>query len=123
MTDILTGKKDAERVLAYLESIAKESRKALTIEFNEKRKGIPFNTAPQILRDSLLTWFRRRDNNVRLIPETTNSARPGEVHSVFAGETNKVQFKVHVDAMFTMTGSAESPCYLKGLNVSIDRNP
>ncbi len=123
MTDQLTGKEDAQRILAYLESIAKESRKALTIEFNQKRKGIPFKTAPEVLRDSLLAWFSRRDKNVRLTFETTNSARPGEVRSVFTGETKKVQFKVRADAMFTMAGSAESPCYLKELNVTIDRNP
>ncbi len=123
MTDQLTGKEDAQRILAYIESIAKESRKALTIEFNQKHKGIPFNSAPEVLRDSLLAWFSRRDKNVRLTLETTNSARPGEVRSVFTGETKKVQFKVRADAMFTMAGSAESPCYLKELNVTIDRNP
>ncbi len=122
MTDQLTGKEDTQRILAYLESIAKESRKGLTVEFNQKHKGIPFNTAPQVLSDSLVAWFNRRDKNVKLTPETTNSSKPGEVRSVFIGETKKVQFKVHADATFTMSGSAESPCYLKELNVTIDRN-
>ncbi len=122
MTDQLTGKEDAQRVLAYVQSVAKESRKALTLEFNQKHKGIPFNTTAQVLRDSLLTWFGRRDKNLRVTPETTNSSKLGEVRSIFTGEAKKVRFRIHADAMFALTGvSAESPCYLKELNVTVDR--
>ncbi len=122
MTDTLTGKEDAQRILAYVESLAKESRKALTLEFNQKHKGISFNTTPQILRDSLLGWFNRRDKNLRLTLETTNTSRPGELRAVFTGETKRVHFKVQADAMFTLAGgSPESPCYLKELNVTIDK--
>lgn len=122
MTDQLRGKEDAQRILAYAESLAKESRKALTIEFNQKHKGIPFNTTAEALRDSLLAWFVRRDKNLQLTPESTNSARLGEVRAIFIGEAKKVRFKVHADATFTLVGgSAESPCYLKELNVTIDR--
>jgi len=122
MTDTPTGKEDARRILAYVESVAKESRKALTIEFNQKHKGIPFNTAAKALQDSLMTWFARRDKNLQLTREATNSSRPGEIRAVFLGETKKVRFKVRADAVFTVAGeSADSPCYLKELNVSMDR--
>jgi hypothetical protein len=123
MTDKLAGKDDSQRLLGYVESVAKESRKALTLEFNEKHKGIPFNTAPQILRDSLIAWFGRRDKNLRIKAESATSAKLGEVRAVFAGETKNVHFKVRADATFSVAGGlADSPSYLKELNVSIDRN-
>jgi hypothetical protein len=123
MTDKLAGKDDSQRLLGYVESVAKESRKALTLEFNEKHKGIPFNTTGQILRDSLVAWFSRRDKNLKISPETVNSAKLGEVRAVFGGETKSVRFKVRADATFSVTGgSADSPSYLKELNVSIDRH-
>lgn len=122
MTDLLSGKEDAQRILAYAESLARESRKALTLEFNQEHKGVPFSTTPQILRDSLLSWFSHRDKNLKLAVETTNSARLGEVRAVFTAETKKVRFKVNVDAKFTLAGgSIESPSYLKELNVTIDK--
>lgn len=120
MTDQLTGKEDVHRILAYAESIAKESRKALTIEFNQKHKGIPFNTVSKTLQDSLLAWFARRDKNVKVTPGPVNVTRPGEVRAVFNGEAKKVRFEIHADATFTLPGgSGGSPCYLKELNVTI----
>ncbi|HLC11115.1 MAG TPA: hypothetical protein VJL56_04640, partial [Candidatus Bathyarchaeia archaeon] len=117
------GKDDSQRLLGYVESVAKESRKALTLEFNEKHKGIPFSAAPKVLRDSLLAWFARRDKNLKLVAETLNSAKLGEVRAVFGGETKNVRFKVRADATFSLAGgSADSPCYLKELNVSIDKH-
>ncbi len=122
MTDTLTGKEDAKRILAYAESLARESRKALTVEFNQKHKGKPFNTTAQVLRDSLLAWFSRRDKNLRLIHETTNTAKMGEVRATFSGEAKNVRFKVQANAIFTLGGeSMDSPCYLKELNVTIDK--
>lgn len=121
MTDAPTGKEDTRRILAYVESVAKESRKALTVEFSQKHKGIPFNTAAKALQDSLLAWFARRDKNLQLTREATNSSRPGEIRAVFLGETKKVRFKLHADAIFTLAGgTAESRCYLKDLNVTVD---
>src|SRR2546428_201306 len=123
LTDKLAGKDDSQRLLGYVESVAKESRKALTLEFNEKHKGIPFKNTGQILRDSLIAWFSRRDKNLRIIAESVNSAKLGEVRAVFGGETKNVRFKVRADATFSLAGgSADSPCYLKELNVSIDRH-
>ena len=122
MTDVQTGKEDVQRILAYVESVAKESRKALTVEFNQKHKGIPFSKTAQVLQESLFAWFGHRDKNLKLTPEATNIARLGEVRAIFNGEAKKVRFKLHADAMFTLTGgTTESPCYLKELNVSIDR--
>ena len=122
MTDILTGKQDAQRILAYAESIAKESRKALTIEFNQKHKGIPFNTASKTLQESLITWFARRDKNVKVTLGPVTS-KLGEVRAVFNGEAKNVKFEIHADAMFKIAGEvAEAPCYLKELNVSIGKS-
>lgn len=122
MTDALRGKEDVLRILDYVENVAKESRKALTLEFNQKHKGVPFETVPKVLQDSLLSWFRRRDDNLKLTFEGTNSAKVGEVRSVFVGEMKKVRFKLHADAMFTVAGGApQSPSYLRELNVTVDK--
>jgi hypothetical protein len=123
MTDKLAGKDDSQRLLGYVESVAKESRKALTLEFNEKHKGIPFSTTPNVLRDSLVAWFGRRDKNLKIKPESATSTKLGEVRAVFAGETKSVRFRVRADATFSVAGGVDSPSYLKELNVSIDRNP
>ncbi len=120
MTDTLSGKEDAQRIFVYAESLAKESRKALKAEFNQKHKGIPFNTTPQLLRDSLLAWFMRRDKNLKVTAESTDSTTLGEVRATFRGEAKKVSFKLHAYAQFTLAGaSAESLCYLKEMNVTI----
>ena len=122
MTDVLTGKEDVQRILAYAESVAKESRKALTAEFNEKHKGIPYNQTAKVLQDSLVAWFVRRDKNLKITPESANSDKQGQVRTVFAGESKRVRFKVRADATFTLSGTSdESPCYLKQMNVSIDK--
>ena len=121
MTDVSTGREVVQKTFAYVESVAKESRKALTSEFGQSHKGIDFNTASQILRQSLLDWFSRRDKSLRLVHETTSQGRLGEVRMVFHGETKKVHFKVYLHAVFTVAGqSAESPCFLKEVNVFVD---
>src|SRR6266567_1678919 len=90
MTDKLAGKDDSQRLLGYVGSVAKESRKALTLEFNEKHKAIPFNKAGDMLRDSLIAWFGRRDKNLKILAESGNSAKLGEGRAVFRGETKNV---------------------------------
>ncbi len=120
MTDTLSAKRDTQRVLLYAEGLAKESRKALTTEFNQRHKGIPFNTTPQLLRDSLLAWYTRRDNNMKLTTESINSATLGEVRVTFRAEYKKATFKLHAHGKFTLTGgSIDSPCYMKELNITI----
>jgi hypothetical protein len=122
LTDQLTGKEDVQRLLDYAENVGKEARKALTAEFNQKHKGIPFNTASKVLQDDLLAWYVKRDKNLKLSFEATNSAKLGEIRSVFVGESKRVRFKVHADATFSMAGSTpESPCYLRELNVTVDK--
>jgi hypothetical protein len=122
MTDAPNRKEDVQRILDYAEAVAKESRKALTVEFNQQHKGIPFTKASQVLQDSLLAWFDKRDKNLKVTYEQTNSAKPGEIRAVFIGESKRVRFKIHADAVFSLAGgTAESPAYLKELNVTIDR--
>ncbi|HEX4920596.1 MAG TPA: hypothetical protein VFV92_07640 [Candidatus Bathyarchaeia archaeon] len=122
MTDALTGKQDAQRILDYAESVAKEARKALIAEFKQKHKGIPFNTTSKILQEDLLAWYVKRDKNLKLTFEASNSGKLGEVRSVFVGESKRVRFKVHADATFSMAGSSpDSPCYLRELNVTVDK--
>ena len=121
MTDVLKGKEVLQKTFAFIENVTKESRKALTSEFSQNHKGIEFNLAPQILRQSVLDWFSRRDKSIKLVHETTSQGRPGEVRMVFHGETKTVHFKVHLHAMFTVTGqSSKSPCFLKEVNVLVD---
>ncbi len=122
MTDAPNKKEDVQRILDYAEAVAKESRKALTAEFSQQHKGIPFSKASQVLQESLLAWFGRRDKNLKITYEQMNSNKPGEIRAVFIGETKKVRFKLHADATFTLVGgAAESPSYLKELNVTVDR--
>jgi len=64
MTDKLAGKDDSQRLLGYVESVAKESRKALTLEFNEKHKGIPFNTSRD--RFSVIVSLPGSDDGTRI---------------------------------------------------------
>jgi hypothetical protein len=122
MTDAPNRKQDVQRILDYADSVAKESRKALILEFNQEHKGIPFSKAVQVLKESLLNWFSKRDKNLQVMYEQSNSEKPGEIRAVFVGESKKVRFKIHADAVFTLTGGvAESPSYLKELNVTVDK--
>ena len=121
MTDVLRGKEVVQRTFAFVENVVKESRKALTSEFSQSHKGIEFDSAPQILRQSVLDWFSRRDKSLKLVHETTSQGRPGEVRMGFHGETKTVHFKIHLHAMFTVTEqSSKSPCFLKEVNVFVD---
>lgn len=120
MTDTLSAKRDTQRILDYVEGLSKESRKALTAEFNQKHKGIPFNNTPQLLRDIILTWYTRRDSNLKLTLQSTNNATLGEVRAAFKAEYKIASFKLLAHAKFTLVGnSVESPCYLRELNVTI----
>jgi hypothetical protein len=122
MTDAPNRKQDAQRILDYADSVAKEARKALILEFNQQHKGIPFSKAGEVLKESLLNWFSKRDKNLLVSFEQSNSDKPGEIRAVFMGESKRVRFKIHADAVFTVTGGiAESPSYLKELNVTVDK--
>ncbi len=119
-TDALSKQADSQRIMVYAEVLAKESRKALTAEFNEKHKGMPFNTTPSLLRDSLLAWFARRDKTLRVTSETAAAGTLGEVRASFRCNAKNMSFKILAHAKFTLSGgSAVSPCYLKELNVTV----
>lgn len=121
MTDVQTGKEVVQKTVTYLESVSKESRKALTSEFNQDHKGVALSDAGPLLRQSLLDWFSRRDQNLKITHESTSKGRLGEVRMVFQGETKKVRFKVHLHATFTVNGkSEESPSFLREVNVFVD---
>src|SRR5438309_9742914 len=105
MTDKLAGKDDSQRLLGYVESVAKESRKALTLEFNEEHKGIPFNKTGHIRRDSLIACFDRRDKNLNIIAESVNSAKLGEVRDALGGGTKNVRAKVRAAPTFQLDGA------------------
>lgn len=122
LTDMLNRKDDVQRILDYVESVAKESRKALTAEFSQQYKGVSFNKTSEILRTSLLAWFEKRDKNLKITFEQATAGKVGELREVFVGETKRVRFKLHADAVFSVAGgSPESPSYLRELNVALDR--
>ena len=121
LTDTQTGKEVVQKTVTYLESVSKESRKALTSEFSQDHKGIALSAVSPLLRQSLVDWFSRRDQNLKITHESTSKGRLGEVRMVFQGETKKVRFKVHLHATFTVNGqSEESPSFLREVNVFVD---
>ncbi len=121
MTDIQTGKEVVQKTVTYLENVSKESRKALTSEFNQDHKGVALSAATPLLRQSLLDWFSRRDQNLKITHESTSKGRLGEVRMVFQGETKKVRFKVHLHATFAVNSQSEdSPAFLREVNVFVD---
>ena len=121
MTDVLAGKEDVKRTFTYIESLTRESRKALTLEFNQKHKDLVFAEVPQTLSQSIIDWFTRRDRSIRLKHDTTSDAKDGQVRMVFSGQVKSISFKMRLDAMFTWSGqSPGSPSYLKQLNVTVD---
>ncbi len=121
MTDIQTGKEVVQKTVTYLENVSKESRKALTSEFNQDHKGVAMSAVSPLLRQSLLDWFSRRDQNLKITHESTSKGRLGEVRMVFQGETKKVRFKVHLHATFAVNGQSEdSPSFLREVNVFVD---
>ncbi len=61
MTDMLKGSQVLQKTYTYIENVTKESRKALMEDFSQNHKGIGINLAPDILRQTVLDWFPRRD--------------------------------------------------------------
>ena len=121
LTDPSSGKEAVQKTFVYVDSVGKECRKALTVDFNQSHKGARFDTVSPILRQSVLDWFARRDKNLKLVHESTDDAKLGEVRMLFQGEAKRVRFKIRFDASFTITGqSRDSQCFLKTVNVSVD---
>ena len=121
MTDVLRTKEVLQKTVTYIESVSKESRKALMEEFNQKHKGIKLNSASDMLRQSVLAWFPRRDPMLKLAHERTTQSKPGDVRMDFQGETKTVHFKIHLHAVFAVNGqSPDSPSFLKEVTLSVD---
>ena len=121
MTDMLKGSQVLQKTYTYIENVTKESRKALMEEFSQNHKGIGINSAPDILRQSVLDWFPRRDPMLKLTHEKTSQGKPGDVRMDFRGETKTVRFKVHLHAVFAVNGqSPNSPAILKEVSLSVD---
>jgi len=121
LTDTLSGKSMVQKTFVYVDSVGKECRKALTVDFGQSHKGVRFDAVSQLLRQAVLDWFARRDRNLKLVHESTDDRRLGEVRIVFQGEAGKVHFRIRFDASFTLAGQLrDSQCFLKGVNVSVD---
>jgi hypothetical protein len=121
MTDVQKGKEVLQKTFTYVENVSKESRKALMEEFSQKHKGIGLNSASDILRQTVLDWFSRRDKTLKLVHEKTSQGKPGDVRMDFLGETKTVHFKVHLHAVFAVNGqSPDSPAFLKEVNFLVD---
>src|SRR5947199_8674731 len=87
MTDMLKGSQVLQKTYTYIENVTKESRKALMEDFSQKHKGIGIILTPDILRQTVLDWFPRRDPMLRLVHETTSQEKPGEVRMDLTGQT------------------------------------
>lgn len=122
LTDVLSGGRLVEKTYAYLTSVTRECRKALTEQFEQEHKGIPFGSVEKVMRQGIESWFAKRDPNIKLSHEKSINGRPGEILITYLGSTKGAHFKVHVDGLFTLAGSSgEAPSYLKNLNVQVDK--
>ncbi len=121
MTDTPGGKEASKKTFGYIELLTKEARKAMTGEFNQKHKGAGFGKIPEILSQSTIDWFTKRDKNIRLTLESINEAKNGQVRMIFNGDSKSARFKMRLDATFSVSGqSPDSPAYLKDLNFAVD---
>src|SRR5207245_6368085 len=117
MTDMLKGSQVLQKTFTYIENVTKESRKALMEEFSQNHKGIALNSASDILRQSVLGWFPRRDPMLKLVHEKTSQGKPGDVRIDFRGETNAVHYDLDLHVVFAVNGqSPDSPSFLNEVN-------
>ncbi len=122
MTDVLTGRELVEKTFAYMTTLSRECRKALTTRFEQAHRGIPFDSVEPIMRTEIESWFVERDRNIAIKHEKSSKGRLGEILMTYAGTNKDAHFKFHVDAVFSIAGGAESaPAYLKTINVSVDK--
>ncbi len=121
MTDAPTSKETQKRSYQYIDSLTKEARKALTQEFNQKHKGVAFGKVPELLSQTTIDWFQKRDKNVRVSYDGTSEAKNGLVRMMFKGEAKNAKFKMRLDATFsTSDANPEAPAYLRDLNFGLD---
>jgi UTP:GlnB (protein PII) uridylyltransferase len=102
--------------------LSRECRKTLASKFEQAHKGIRFDSVEPTMRKEIECWFAERERNIKIRHEKSSTGRPGEIMMTYAGENKDAHFKFHVDALFTLAGSAGSaPSYLKNLNVNVDK--
>ena len=122
MTDSASARELVEKSFTYVTSLSRECRKAVTVSFEQKHKGLSFSQAEPTLRMEVETWFEERDKNIRIHHEKTSTVRPGEIVLTFAGSNKDSHFKFNVDGAFTLAGSSADPLsYLKTLNFYVDK--
>ncbi len=122
MTDPASGRELIEKSFTYVTALSRECRRAVTVAFEQKHKGLSFSQVEPALRIEVETWFEERDRNIRIHHEKTSTVRNGEIVLTFAGSNKVSHFKFNVDGVFTLAGSsADSPSYLKTLNLFVDR--
>ena len=75
-----------------------------------------------LLEFAWVDWAPGRDRNIAIKHESSKRGRPGEISLSYSGENKDAHFKFLVDSQFTLAGSAaNAPCYLKGINVYVDK--
>jgi len=122
LTDTMTGRQLVEKAFVYLTTLTKECRKALTITFEHEYKGIPFDSIETTMKREIESWFSRRDKNISITHDKSLKGRPGELLMTYSGLTKGAHFRVHVESLFTLTGSSSNaPSYLKSLNLYVDK--
>ena len=122
MTDTLSGRALVEKAFTYMTAVARECRKALTTQFEQKYKGMPFDSVESTLRQEIESWFARRDKNIIIKHEKSVNGRPGELTVTYSGTTKDAHFKFHVNGLFTLAGSSKNaPSYMKNINVNVDK--
>ena len=122
MTDTQSGKELVEKAFVYMTSLSRECRKAVTLVFEQKHKGLSFDQVGPTLRREVEEWFVGRDRNLKIQHEASASGRQGEVQVIFAGSNKDARFKFRVNGIFTLASSApNAPSYLKALNVYVDK--
>lgn len=122
MTDAPSGRELVEKTFVYMTTLTKECRKALTAQFEQTHKGMPFDSIEPTMRNEIESWFTQRDKNIKITHEKSGVGKPGEILILYTGTAKDAHFKFQVDALFTLAGSGSSaPSYLKAVNVLIDK--
>jgi len=121
MTDAPSGRELVEKAFVYMTALARECRKALTIQFEQSHKGLAFESVESTLRKEIESWFAQRDRNIMIRHERSATGRRGEILLIYLGANKDAHFKLHVDGVFTLRDSGNSPSYLKSVNVYVDK--
>ena len=122
MTDAPSGRELVEKTFVYMTSLGRECRKALTVQFEQVHKGLPFDSIEPIMRREIEAWFTQRDKKIKVTHEKSSAGKPGELLITYLGATKDAHFKFHVNSSFTLTGSEpKASSYLKSVNVHVDK--